>query len=101
MEGVFNHDKECQKQVTVLPTAETLNKKVKRKITHEDVLEQQYKARELTVKKKNKIRVRSVPFGTKIVFHYCISLNQFKSIKFVELKYCPVPVQQLSNRQHI
>lgn len=28
-EGLFAHDKECQKQVTVLPIAETPNKKVK------------------------------------------------------------------------
>ncbi|KAK2548526.1 hypothetical protein P5673_031312 [Acropora cervicornis] len=41
-EGVFAPDKDCQKQVTVLPIAETPNKKVKPKISHEHVLEQQY-----------------------------------------------------------
>ena len=50
-EGVFAPDKDCQKHVTVHPIAETPNKKVKRKITHEDVLEQQYKA--LIAKQEN------------------------------------------------
>ena len=50
-EVVFAPDKECQKQVTVLPIVETPKKKFKRKITHEDVLEQQYKA--LIAKQEN------------------------------------------------
>lgn len=49
---LFAPDKECQKQdKTVLPIVETPKKQVKRKITHEDVLEQQYKA--LIAKQEN------------------------------------------------
>ena len=89
---LFAPDKECQKQdKTVLPIVETPKKQVKRKITHEDVLEQQYKAliakQENLQLKKKKIRIRSVPFGTKSVLHSCTSVNKFKSIKFVELKF--------------
>lgn len=42
------------------------------------------KARELTVEKK-KVRARSAPFGTKIVFHSGASLNQFVQLKFLHI----------------
>lgn len=75
-EGVFAPDKDCQKHVTVHPIAETPNKKVKRKITHEDVLEQQYKA--LIAKQENlQLRKRK------------LELEMF----LLEQKLCSIPAQ--------
>ena len=73
-EAVQDGPKPQEVRVVDVQKAENQNKQKKRKITQEDIVEEQYKAliakqENLKLKKKKETWIRSLPFGTKSMFN--------------------------------
>ena len=73
LQEIVPRDEPMTQEVVDGPKAETqkcCKKNIKKKISHEDVLEEQYRARKVEAKNK---KIRSVSFGTEGMFNPCPS----------------------------